>query len=58
MSRIPHYLATEIAVSTLSPVAITVRISQSRNVSIIFVVAIFSLFSKMSKPRKLSSLST
>ena len=50
-SIIEHSLATEIAVSTLSPVAIIVRMLASFNVSITPVVAGLSLFYIIRNPK-------
>jgi len=54
----PHYLATEIAVNTLSPVAMIVSTSHSVSFYITPVVASLSLFSRTRKPRNFKSDST
>lgn len=54
-SIILHCRATEIAVKTLSPVAMTVRILQFYKVAIAFGVCYLSLFSMISNPRKVKS---
>jgi hypothetical protein len=56
-SSILHYRATEIAVRTLSPVAITVRISQEFSVFKIDYDYDFSLFSITNNPKNSKSLS-
>ena len=58
LSMILHYRATEIAVSTLSPVAIIVRILHFYSSSITPVVSDLSLFSIISNPKKFRSHST
>jgi len=57
-SNILHYLATEIAVKTLSPVAITVLILQSFKMFRIPLDWGFSLFSNIRRPRNSKSFST
>ena len=54
LSMILHYLATEIAVRTLSPVIITVLILDSYKFEITPAVCTFNLFSMTKRPKKVS----